>query len=197
MAYTLENLVTNNIIITNLDSVNPMLYTIYKLNDSLAFEAVDGFPDDPTESLGALDAITIDLEDDGIYKLIIEASPDDTTAYFLLDTNIKSCERELTKAVLCTCNDGCSDPCGKVAYTVKVYKLLKFKTIKNALYFEWNKWVQTQSVTDLITPTSNQLLSMSEWLEQLTNICSSCSDDNSCDDCTGATSSGSCGCGCS
>jgi hypothetical protein len=187
MAYTLANQEDNILIITNLDGSNSLLYTIHVLNTEGIFEAVEGYPTTPTNTLSASSEISVDLQDDGIYKFIIGNL---TSTYVLLDADIRLCEKNLTLSLWCDSLPATSCECDP--FTVKTYTLLKFKEIKKALYFEWNKWVQTQSITDLITPTSNELLSMSEWLIQLSNICSTCSDDEDCG--CGSSTPSNCGC---
>lgn len=189
MNYTIANQEDNILIIDNLDT-NPLLYTIYVLNDEGVFEVVTSYPTDPTISLPASSDVSINLQIDGIYKIVFG---DLSVKYILLDANIKLCEKTLTLSLWCDTLPATKCECDP--FTIKLYNLLKFKEIKKALYFEWNKWVQTQSITDLITPTSNELLSMTEWKAQLANICATCSDDTDCG--CGTPKSSPCNCGCS
>jgi hypothetical protein len=191
MAWTLSNQDENEIILTNTSLSDALLFTLHKLNDAEVFEPVsDSYTTLPTTSLAADSSVTIDLVDDGVYKLIIDGSPD-TESYFLLDYNIKACERDMLRDLLC---DTC-DPCASVDFMRKMKTRLVFNAIKNNLYFIWNKWVQTQSVTDLITPPNDEILYLGELITQLNNLCTTC-NDNTCDDC-GRTVNISSNCGCS
>ena len=190
MAWNLKNPTKNQIVIENEDSLNPLLYTIHKLNSDQIFEAVDSYPTLPTNSLAASSSITIDLATDNVYKLIIDGSPD-TEYYFLLDYNIKICERDFIKELLCnTC-----DPCASAKFTKDIRNKLVFNAIKNNIYWIWNKWVQTQSVTDLIVPPNGKIVSVADLLAQLQEMCAACSS-GTCDDCGRIVSINS-GCGCS
>lgn len=190
MAFTLSNPTENEITLINLDESVALLYTIHKLNDDQIFEPVsDDYPTLPTLSLAASASIDIDLGDDGVYKLIIDGSPD-TNTYFLLDATIKACERDQIKDLLC---DTC-DPCASVAFMRAMKTKLVFNVLKNNIYFIWNKWVQTQSVTDLITPPNDEILYLGELITQLNTMCAAC-NSNSCDDCGRITNiNNNCGC---
>jgi len=187
MGFTAANQVDNILILTNTDPSVSLLYTIHVLDSTFNFVPITSYPTLPTNVLTGNGTISVDLINDGIYKIIFG---DLSSSYVLFDANIKLCEKTLTLSLWC---NSVPTKCECDSFTVKMYNLLKFKEIKKALYFEWNKWVQSQSVTDLITPTSNELLSMSEWLTQLSTICVTCSDDTDC----GCSSSSFSNCGCS
>jgi hypothetical protein len=191
MAWNLSNPEENQIELTNEHATDALLFTIHKLNTDEEFEPIsDDYTELPTISLAADSSVTIDLVDDGVYLLIIDGSPD-TETYFLMDYNIKACERDILKDLLC---DTC-DPCESVSFMKKMKTRMVFNALKNNLYFIWNKWVQTQSVTDLITPPNDEILYLGELITQLNDLCTACSD-STCDEC-GRTVNISSNCGCS
>jgi hypothetical protein len=182
----------NEMTLTNEDSGAALLFTIHVLNDDEEFEPIsDDYPEEPTLSLAASSSVTIDLVNDGVYKLIVENGSTDTETYFLLDANIKACDRDMLKDLLC---DTC-DPCASVEFMKKMKNRIVFIAIRNNLYFIWNKWVQTQSVTDLIVPPNDEILYLADLKTQLNNLCEAC-NSNTCDDC-GKTVNISSNCGCS
>jgi hypothetical protein len=191
MAFSLANYTENIIEITNTDSVSSMSYTIHKLNDDKEFEAYSSdYPTLPTLTLAPSGVIEIDLVEDNIYKLIIDGSPD-TEHYFLLDYNIRECNRKMILDLMCK---RC-DPCSSTEFIKDLRNKLVFDVLKNNFYFLWNKWLQTQSVTDVITPPTEEIFFLSDLKAMLSTMCSDCNND--CDDCGKTISTGSSDCGCS
>jgi hypothetical protein len=180
--FTIQNTDSNTLILINNNLTNPFSYTIFQLNTITGlFEAVSGLPTLPTNVLAADSSITYNLITDNIYQLIISGSPN-IISYFLMDSNIKACERDLIKDMFCETCDGCNKP----ILATKIYTVLKFNAIKNIIYYFWNQYVQTQSITDLITPPNNDILYLADAIVQLNNICTTCVGTG-CSDCGSST----------
>lgn len=191
MAFTLTKSKTDNsIVITNTDLSLPMLYTIeyYTASASTSFSPIGGYFVTPTTSLGAGASITINLTTDNVYKLTV-AGDVNSPYYFIVDYNIRTCRRNYILAILCEDNTPCTDAL-KVS---RINDYLRFKVLENNVYYIWNKWVQTQSVTDLIVPSDNDLLSEADWISKLNTFCSSC---NKTTNCVGSVSYVKSDCGC-
>jgi hypothetical protein len=195
MAVSVSNFSKNIVVIENLDLSLPVSYKISKMNDEGQFEAATGFPDDPTNVLAAGATTSPDLSLDGVYLLTLAGSPN-TEYYFLLDYNLKLCGKQIMEEILCdTC--GQTDACGKQAHYLKIEQLMKYSTIKNALYYIYNEIVQTQSVTDLIAADSAKLMLLSDLTDKLNLICENCQDDEICKniyDSNGNPTGNGCGC---
>lgn len=197
MAYTLFNYVGNSIELTNTDLSNPMTYSLYFLDDDQIFSSVSG---QTSQVLAAGASSTIDLVDDNVYKLVVTGTPD-VTYYFLLDSDIRACKKDFTQKILCNpCKDS-TDNCSNVAYTKSVHAYLKFKVLHDNMYWIWNKWVQDQSIVDIIVPPNGEILYLADLRSKLASLCSSCCNDScGCSSCTTTTSSSSSssssGCGC-
>jgi hypothetical protein len=196
MAYTIFNYVGNSIELTNTDLSDPMTYSLYFLDDDQIFSSVSGYT---SQVLAAGATITIDLVDDNVYKLVVTGSPD-ITYYFLLDNSLRTCKKYFTQKILCNpCQDP-TDTCSKLAYIKAVYDYLKFKVLHDNMYWIWNKWVQDQSIVDIIVPPNGEVLYLADLRTKLTSLCSSCCDDScGCSSCTSTTSSSTTqsNCGCS
>jgi hypothetical protein len=187
MAWTLTNTEGNQITLTNTDSGAAMLYTIHALNTSGIFEEIDGYPALPTTSLAASTAISIDLTDDNVYKLIVDDSPDEEY-YFVMDNNIKECKKKILKAFLC---DSCS--CNAGERNAKISNRMKFFGLEQSFYWIVNKWAQSQSVTNLLTTSNADILYVADLMTQLSNLCSDCITEG-CSDCGNSTNVNDCGC---
>lgn len=190
MAFTLSKSKTDNsITIVNTDLLLPMLYTIEYYTDAASsfFTPIAGYSVTPDKVLAAGATITIDLTTDNVYKLKVEPN---LTYYFIVDYNIRVCRRNYILAILCEDDTPCTDAL-KVS---RINDYLRFKVLENNVYYIWNKWVQSQSVTDLIVPPDNELLSEGDWISKLNKFCSSCSLTSNC---IGTVSVVKSGCGCS
>lgn len=164
MSFTVQNLNENIITITNEDISDPLLYTIYVLGDDNVFAPVDGYPEDPTESLAASTSVELDLEDDGIYQILT-----DSIYYFFLNKDLRACEKNYLGKVLCnTC-----DPCDEVS-VVYMKDLLRFYALRDRFYFIANKYAQDQSIVDFLDPDDAEVFYWSNLLTQLTTLCDNC-----------------------
>lgn len=192
MAFTLSKSKTDNsITIVNTDLLLPMSYTIhyYTAAASNYFSPIANYFVAATTVLAANASITIDLVTDNVYKLIVAGTPD-SSSYFIVDYNIRVCRRNYILAILCEDDTPCTDAL-KIS---RINDYLRFKVLENNVYYIWNKWVQSQSVTDLIVPPDNELLSEGDWVAKLNKFCSSCSPTSNCN---GTVSIVKSDCGCS
>lgn len=176
MSFILRNIEKNVIQITNEDLVDPINYTIYVVDTEGTFEPVESFPTDPTNIIAAGGQLQYDLVNDGVYKLIIDNSPSaNSEYYFLLDYNIRTCQKKLIEDLYCrTCK------CEAKKEALQIKQLIKFNSLKESYYFYWNQWVQTQSVTDLIVPPTDEILYVSDVLRLLGEICKGCGKTKNC-----------------
>ncbi len=178
MAFTLSNIEDNQITITNESDSTSLIYTIHVLGNGGVFSPVDGYTEEPETELELSSSITIDLVDDGIYALI--SSDPDNTYYFFLNADLRECEKAFDKAILCQNCDSCND--------LKFLRdVMRFLVLKERFYFIANKYIQDQSVVDLLTPDLGELIYWEDILEQLSTLCS-CNFDITSDTTTG------CGC---
>lgn len=192
MAFTVtKSKINNSIVITNTDLLLPIQYTIeyYTASSSTSFTPVSGFFVTPTTTLAAGANITTDLITDNVYKLTV-AGGVNSPYYFIVDFNIRTCRRNYILAILCEDDTPCSDAL-KIS---RINDYLRFKVLENNVYYIWNKWVQTQSVTDLIVPSDNELLSEADWIAKLNKFCSSCSTTTNCVGPVSYISKSDCGC---
>lgn len=175
MSFILKNIDKNVIIITNEDLVNPINYTIYEVDDEGSFSPVEGFPADPTNVIIAEGQLQYDLVNDGVYQFIVgQTSPDPNLVYyFVLDYKIRTCKKELTEDLYCkSCKCDVKKSCDKM----RTYQ--KFRSLEDTLYYYWNQWVQTQSVTDLIVPPTDKILYIKNVINLLNSLCKSCGPKN-------------------
>ncbi len=180
--FTIQNTDANVLVLINNDVDNLFSYTIHQLNVSTGlFEAISGMPDLPTTELAADSSVIYNLNTDNVYLLIIDEEPE-INHYFLMDANIKACERDFIKDMYCETCDGCNKP----ALATKIYTVMKFNSIKNIIYYFWNQYIQTQSITDVITPPNNDILYLADAVRQLNNICAACIGTG-CTDCGPST----------
>lgn len=165
----IKNLDKNILTIENLDQVNPLLYTIMYLNiDTVtSFIPINGYNIFPTKPIAPGASTTVDLVIDNVYKITF-ADTVNVDYYIITDYNLRECRKKYIKNILCPPQDPCLDPC------ITTYDYMRFKVIENNVYFIWNKWVQSQSLTDLITPPDNEMKSESEWLNMLSEYCDNC-----------------------
>lgn len=170
--YTLENSENNKIVLTNTSTTLALTYTIHKLLDTGLFTPVTSYSLFPATILAPGGVLTLDLMYDNVYKIIFDDTVD-VEVLFLLDYNIKICERDLEQKILC---DSC-DPCDISGFDTKVLDLLRFKVIKENIYYIWNKWVQTQSITDLLVANNADILSIGDWKTKLITVCGACTDN--------------------
>lgn len=192
MAFTLSNYGKNIIELTNTDLTGPMSYTLYAMDTDNFFSPVSGFPSNPTSILASGAIFTTDLMSDNIYKLVVAGTPN-TEYYFLLDYNIKVCEKDKLKKLLCDPCNNLDALCNLKKYITEVYDYNKFKLLKDNLYFIYNKIVQTQSIVDLTVPPNGELVYLKDMKDKLALICGACSD-NSCGTTSSYPNTTECGC---
>lgn len=167
MAFTLDNNINNEITITNNDVSLNFTYTILKLSNDGVFVPFTGYTLLPTSILSPLASVVIDLIDDGIYTLL-STSPDNTY-YFFTNSNLRMCEKIFLEKILCsTCE--CNDICTSRDFRNQ----LKFNVLKERFYYTANKYIQDQSIVDLISPENAEILYWSDILLQLSKMCNNC-----------------------
>ncbi len=196
MAITISNFTKNIIVLTNDSLVNPALYTIKKMDDVGEFVEITNYPSTPTIIIAAGGTATIDLVSDGVYSITVDNSPSENIVYyFLLDFSIKTCGKKIMEEILCTT---CSqiDICGKQAHYLKIEQLMKYNSIKNALYFLYNEIVQSQSIVDVIAADSAKLLMLSDLTKKLNLVCNNCNSDDICKNVYDSNNNSTGGCGC-
>ena len=188
--FTITNLEKNKITISNLDLVSVLLYKIEYYDSTVpGFIPVTGYTTTPNIPIAPGANVIVDLIKDNVYKITF-VDTINVNYYFIVDYNLRSCRKKYIKKILCPSTDPCLDPC------IATYDYMRFKVIENNIYFIWNKWVQSQSVTDLITPPDNELLSESDWLSMVNIYCTDCVNDCDCG-CSESTLNSKLNCGCS
>ena len=173
-SFTLSNFSGNIIQIENKDLSNPLLYTFYVLGDNDTFAPVINYPTDPTKILAAGATVSLDMITDGVYKFIVAASPN-SEYIILLDANIKVCAKNLMQKVLCNPCDT-HDDCNKVAYLDNIYQLMKFNVVKDNIYYLFNKYYQTQSISDIITVPNGEISFLSDLVKTMNLLCNNCQE---------------------
>ncbi len=199
---------TNLLTIINEDSI-PAFFYIYSLNDAgTSWNVIPIAPLSPLNVDGSIppDGVFQMEVPDNLYKVIISdvaltgINPDTTDGYYVVaDDNIKACQRTLLLENLCNTSYGC-DPVADCRY---LRKRMKFYDLMQGLYYIWSQFTQKQSLTMLIVPTNQNLLSMRDYLDQLLDMCGCKSKE--CRQCQGyvsitswkSTNPGNSDCGCS
>ena len=176
MAFTLSNSSENIITLTNTSEDDDLVYTIHVLGNDGDFDPIDDQTEDPEATLSPEAFVDIDLEDDGIYALVTE----DGSYYFFLNASLRECEKAFDKTLLCQSCDTCEDP-------AFLKNIMKFQVLKERFYFIANKYIQDQSVVDLLTPDLGELIYWEDILDQLSDLCA----------CNTESESTSANCGCS
>lgn len=194
MAIAISNYNKNIISITNLDNSNPILYNISVLNDEGNFVPALNQPSTPITNLAAGATIDIDLINDSIYLLTIAGSPN-TLYYFLLDNSLKVCGKSIMEDILCNTCETHSE-CDKITHIAKVEQLIKYNAIRSNLYYIYNEFVQTQSITDFLVPENGKLLYLSDLVKKLSLICSNCQEPSPCMNVYDSSGNSTGGCGC-
>lgn len=123
--------------------------------------------------------IIIPLSDD-IYKISFQDTIDPNTYYsyyFIADQNIKACKRKLLIKNLC--NTSTCDPIANCNY---LNERMKFYDLEMGLYYIYSKFIKRQSLTMLVVPTNQELMTKKDFLKQLLDMCS-CANNN-CQDCS-------------
>lgn len=176
---------TNLLTITNNDTVL-VTYTLERATctgNSLVYssESSDG-TSLPSNDLDPDTSFTVQMVDDGLYRLTAEASTVDVF-YVRVTGNIEACERGLIQELLCNLDD-----CKKLDYCQKVNKMLKFSNFKDYLYGLLNQYQQEQSINTLIAIPSAERLTICQYFCFLADLCG-CVTTNSY-----TTSTTDCGC---
>lgn len=179
MPFTLANSSENIVTLTNTSDTDNFVYTIHRLGNNGEFEPVDDLEEEPEAILEPEASVNIDLEDDGIYALI--SSNPDNTYYFFLNHNLRECEKAFDKTLLCQSCDTCES-------LMFLKNIMRFKVLRDRFYFIANKYIQDQSVVDLLTPELGELLYWEDILNQLSNLCGCNIDTES------ESTSANCGC---
>lgn len=184
----------NQIVLKNNDVVTAT-FTLEKLNDAgTAFEAY--VPADLTGYTIAASAQNTFHVPDDLYKISFQDTvvPETLYSYYILaDNNIKACKRAMILQSLCGTNFGCNSK----AECDYLKLRMKFHDLEMGLYYIYSNFINRQSLTMLITPTNQELLTKADYLNQLLDMCS-CTNTN-CNDCGTSSSSNfkplkDCGC---
>ncbi len=171
MAFVIDNPTDNKVSIYNTDPDNTMIVTIAVLGDSGEFDNLNDYIE---YSVDADTAIIVDLINDGIYRLTIE----DNDYYIAMNSNMRLCEKKFLQKILCRDCNSCEDNCKDL------HNIIRFNTLKERFYYIVNKFIQDQSVYDLISPDNAEILYWNDILKQLTRLCDTCADsDLKCLDC--------------
>lgn len=158
----------NQVVLVNHEAID-IPFQLFKLNDNgLTFD-----PYNPTDLIlpiigaGSLTQFTVT---DDLYKIGFQdtINPDIYYYYyFIADHNIKDCKRKLIKINLCNDNFGCNTQ-AQIKYATD---RIKFADLEQGLYYIYSNFINKQSLTMLIVPTNQELLTKKDYLTQLLDMC--------------------------
>ena len=195
--FTVSNITGNQIIISNLDMSNPLIYTLLQVDNDGIFQPVINYNPTPDKTLAAGASVTIDLISDGVYSLAVQDSLVVDSYYFLLDSIIKACDKKLMQKILCSPCDLPTD-CTQEQYNENVYQLMKFQVLQSAIYSIYSKYVEDQAINILVTGNNNELATLSDFVAKANLLCADCQENSPCmnvwDSEGNPTNSSNCGC---